>query len=128
MKRILIVEDNPDLRKITRLRLEQAGFEVLEAQDGEEAIEQLSHGSIDLILLDMKIPKRSGEEVCRMVKADPHTAHLPIILYSATEPYVSYLPSLATELDVSGWIRKPYRWEELFGKIQHALHQTNGKE
>jgi CheY-like chemotaxis protein len=81
-KRILLAEDDRFLRKATQAALGRAGFTVLPACDGEEALHLAINGSPDLILLDLIMPKLQGFEVLRWLKEDPNTAEIPVIVLS----------------------------------------------
>lgn len=82
-KKILVVEDEEDMRDLIKVRLEVEGYEVLEAGDGEEALRIVKKEKPDLIVLDLMIPKITGFEVCRMVKFDDESKKIPIIILSA---------------------------------------------
>lgn len=82
MRRILLVEDNRFLRKAAEATLRRHGFDVLTAQDGEEALRLARAKAPDLVLLDMIMPKLQGFEVLRMLKQDPATRPIPVIVLS----------------------------------------------
>ena len=110
------------MRKVTKLRLEHEGFEVCLACDGEEALQQVSSsGSVDLILLDLRMPRMDGFEVCRRLKEDRLTQQIPVIVLSATDSYLKELIDRCLELGISGWLRKPFRSRELMEKIRQVL-------
>lgn len=81
--RLALIEDNLDLRTGFRQVLSRAGYEVLTARDGEEGLSLVRESHPDLILLDMLLPKRSGLEVLRALKADPATAGIPVLVLSS---------------------------------------------
>jgi DNA-binding response OmpR family regulator len=84
MAKILIAEDERDIRELVVFTLELlAGHTVLQAGDGEEALEVALSEQPDLILLDMRMPKLGGLETCRRLKAAPETAHIPVVILSA---------------------------------------------
>jgi CheY-like chemotaxis protein len=121
-QRILVAEDDPSILKMMKLRLEYEGFEVVLTVDGEQAFNQATaDGVIDLILLDIKMPKLDGFEVCKRLKADPVTAKIPIILFTASEAHWLKLADRCIELGVADWIRKPFRSEDLLAKIRKVL-------
>ena len=122
--RILIAEDDPSILKMTRLRLEHEGFEVLTATDGEEALHQaVEQLPIHVILLDIRLPKLTGYEVCRTLKRHPTTAQIPVIVFSASESQMQHLADRCVEVGASDWIKKPFRTAELLAKIRRALRQ-----
>ena len=81
--KILIVDDDPDVRSLYRLVLRQEGLEVLEAQDGKEALAIAETETLTLVLLDIMMPEMDGYEVCRQLRANPNTANVSILLFSA---------------------------------------------
>jgi CheY-like chemotaxis protein len=80
---ILVVDDEEEIRRVMRLTLTIAGYDVREAENGEKALESLRRNPPDLILLDVLMPGMDGFEVCRIVRADPATADIPILILSA---------------------------------------------
>ena len=82
-QKVLLVDDDPDLRSLYRLVLRQAGLEVIEAESGKQALSLAQTEKPDLVLLDVMMPEMDGYEVCRRLRADPQTASLPILLFSA---------------------------------------------
>ncbi len=82
--RILIVEDHPTMREAMRMVLEQEGFSIREAADGQAALAMIEEVPLDLLFLDLNIPGASGEEVLRRVKANPATADIRVIVVTAS--------------------------------------------
>lgn len=126
-KRILIAEDDPSIRRMTALRLEHEGFDVISVADGEAVVRQ-AQGKlpIHLILLDIKMPKMDGYEVCRELKSRPATAGIPIIVFTASESQMRLLAERCIEVGARDWLRKPFRTKELMEKVERAL--TESKE
>jgi DNA-binding response OmpR family regulator len=83
MKRILIVDDDPDVRTLYRLILHQEGLDVIEAEGGQEALDIIRNEMPALVLLDIMMPDMDGYEVCRRLRSDPKTAKLPVLMFSA---------------------------------------------
>ena len=83
MTKILIVEDDEKSRYLVRFLLEQAGFRIVEAGDGEEALEKAAEEKPNLILMDMQLPKLDGYEATRRIRADEKLAHIPVIALTA---------------------------------------------
>ena len=81
--KILIVEDDPKSLYLVRFLLEKAGFTVVEAGDGEEALEKAAEETPDLILMDMQLPKLDGYEATKRIKADAQLRHIPVIALTA---------------------------------------------
>ena len=121
-KRILLADDENVILKVTKLRLEHGGFEVITAADGEETLRQAFGGrKIDLFLLDIKMPKLDGFQICKKLKENPATAKTPVILFTASSERWQKLTEQCLELGVSELIRKPFQSAELLEKIQQAL-------
>ena len=119
---ILLAEDDAAVLKMTKLRLEHEGFEVVTATDGEEALTQIAaNGNIDLILLDVKMPRLDGFQVCSRLKERSATAKIPIIVLTASETLWSRLVDRCIELGITDWLKKPFRSQELLEKIHKAL-------
>ena len=126
-KRILIAEDDPSILKMTRLRLEHEGYDVLAATNGEAALQQAaSELPIHLILLDVKLPKVNGYEVCRTLKRQPDTAEIPVIVFSASESQLEHLADRCIEVGAVDWLRKPFRTKDLLDKVHRALAEEEG--
>lgn len=82
-KRILIVEDNADWREVLTLIIRRLGFDVIEATTGEEGVAQASAGRPDLVLMDLGLPRMSGDQATARLKADPGTKDIPVIIQTA---------------------------------------------
>jgi len=82
-KRVLIVDDEELIRKFLKIHLAKLGYEVKEAADGEQAIEQLGIDDFDLLICDILMPKKDGWEVMKEVKSNPKTKNLPVIILTA---------------------------------------------
>jgi CheY-like chemotaxis protein len=85
VSRVLVVDDDPDLLAICSIVLESEGYVVNAARNGSEAVDMLANDGIDVMLLDVMMPVMDGLSVCKMVKRDPRTKDLPIIIMSASE-------------------------------------------
>ena len=83
---VLLVEDDPALRRYLEVVLERDGYEVLSAGDGLEAMKFLLTARVDVVVTDALMPNLDGYQLCRFVRNSPHLAHLPIILLSALDP------------------------------------------
>ncbi len=120
--RILIAEDDPSIMKMTKLRLEHEGYEVVTAVDGETALREADGKlPIQLILLDIKLPKVNGYDVCRALRRRPATSKVPIIVFSASESQLLHLADRCIEAGANDWLQKPFRTHELMMKIHRAL-------
>jgi DNA-binding response OmpR family regulator len=109
--RVLLVEDEADIRELIRYSLEQGGFEVEEASDGAEALEKLYAFAPDLIVLDLMLPGMLGLEVCQRLRAHTDTAHLPILIVSARTTTSDMALGLAMGAD--DYVTKPFSPRDL---------------
>lgn len=116
MKKILIMEDDIKIRRILELELEHEGYKVCEAKDGTEGLELFKKEYFDLILLDLMMPKMSGEEVCKKIR---ETSQIPIIVLTAKEQLLSKVNLL--DMGADDYITKPFEIEELFARMRVAL-------
>ena len=118
-KLIMHVEDNEYNRKIVRDLLSRNHYEVVEAQHGAAALEELTRRRPDLILMDVQLPKLSGLEVTRMIKADPALSQIPII--AITSFALSGDDRLTFEAGCNGYIAKPFRPRDLLAMIRRFI-------
>jgi DNA-binding response OmpR family regulator len=116
-KKVLLVEDTPTILKMAKFRLEQSGFDVIEAQSGEEALELVSKCSPDIILLDYGLPGIDGGEVCRRLKSDQKFKSIPVIIFTATIENFQ----LVKDVGADDGIMKPYESAELIEIIKKYL-------
>ena len=119
-KRILVVDDEPDLIKTVRLRLEKRGYAVISAADGQEALEKARSEKPDLIILDLMLPKLSGYQVCRMLKFDEQYKNIPIIIFTARAQEQDKKTSL--EVGADAYLSKPFEPEVLLDKVDSLLN------
>ncbi len=115
--KILFIEDEPDQIMMISLRLAKNGYEVVSAKDGEEGLRKVLTEKPDLILLDVIMPGIDGLEVCRRLKEDPATRHIPII--STTAAGVDDIEHQCFAAGANDCVRKPYDSAELLLKIQN---------
>jgi len=115
-KRILFIEDEDDQVMLIQTRLEANGFDVSSAGDGEEGLKKVYEINPDLIILDLFIPKISGYEVCKQLKADPKTKHIPIIVLTASGE--RDLEERCRVVGADEMYRKPYDSKELVKRIE----------
>ena len=104
--RLLLVEDEPDIRLIARAALQRAGFDVLTAGDGSEALELVVGEAPDLVVLDWMLPVLNGPDTCARLKGDPSTAHIPVIFLTARKNEADHARCI--ELGALGSIPKPF--------------------
>lgn len=118
-KKILIVDDEPDIIEILRFRLEKKGYRVVAAFDGEEALDQVEKEQPDLIVLDLMMPKMDGAEVCRRLKRNPAYQEIPIIMLTAKARDVDKMEGIS--LGADDYIVKPYDAQVLFKSMEEIL-------
>jgi len=117
--RILVVEDIPVVLAVLRMRIEAEGFAVITARDGVEALDQARSGNPDLVLLDLMLPRLSGERVCHELRTDPRTRGIPIVVVSARIGESERLRALAAGADA--FLTKPYDPAQLMAEIRARL-------
>jgi DNA-binding response OmpR family regulator len=110
-RRVLAVDDEASIRKLVTVTLENRGFEVDTAADGQEALDKIAIMKPDLVVLDVMMPKMNGWEVRKRLRSDPKTADLPILILSAVGEFESQLAGM--ESDQDDYITKPFRPQEL---------------
>lgn len=119
---VLVVEDEGAQREVLQYNLEAEGFEVVVADNGEDALLLVQEELPDLLVLDWMLPKVSGIEVCRQVKADPATRGIPIIMLSARGEENDRVRGLETGAD--DYVVKPYSVVELMARLRTQLRRT----
>jgi two-component system cell cycle response regulator DivK len=115
-RRILVVEDQEDNRRILRDLLTSRGYDLVEAEDGEKALTMAENRRPDLILMDVQIPLLDGYEVTRRLKANPALRDIPIIV--VTSYALSGDESKARAAGCNAYVSKPYNARQLLAKIQ----------
>lgn len=85
-KRVLLAEDDYSMRRFIEITLQQAGYEVLAAEDGLEATRIALENEIDVVIADAIMPNLSGYDLCRMLRANPEKSHIPLVILSGLEP------------------------------------------
>ncbi|MCF7873341.1 MAG: response regulator [Candidatus Omnitrophica bacterium] len=118
-KKILIVDDEPDILKIVIFRLKNKGYQTISATSGEEAFQLLGEDKPDLIILDLRMPGINGDEVCRRIKADNNLNKIPVILLTASTGHD--IAGLAKDIGAVDFIRKPFDSQHFINKIENVL-------
>ena len=122
MGRILIVEDEMNIRQLVRYNLEKDGFQIFEAADGLQGLKLAKIEKPDLVLLDLMLPEMDGLEVCRMLKGNPSTAALPIIMLTAKSEEIDKVIGL--ELGADDYMTKPFSPRELVARVKAVLRRS----
>ena len=115
-KKILLVDDEPNIQAVVSARLTALGFEVLTAKDGQEGLDIARKELPDVILLDLMLPKLDGYKVCRMLKFDKAFEHIPVIICSARGSDVD--KKLAEQAGADEYMVKPFDLKLFSEKIQ----------
>lgn len=118
---ILVVDDEESIRFMLAMLLELQGFEVLQAEDGMDALDKLQQADPDAIILDVMMPKMDGITFCKIVREDVATASLPIIMLSGKTQFGAAEEGLAAGANF--YMNKPMDSQELLAKIRHVLSQ-----
>jgi two-component system, cell cycle response regulator DivK len=124
--RILCVEDNPQNMRLVRKILRHEGYEVLEAEDGASGLALTEAEKPDLILMDVNLPDIDGLEVTKLIKAQAHLVHIPIIALTANAMYGDEERCLAAGCD--GYIAKPVSKEKLLSSVEDYLSREKKTE
>jgi DNA-binding response OmpR family regulator len=122
MTKILVAEDERDIRDLITFTLQFAGFDVEAALNGEDAVEKARAVKPDLILMDVRMPKMTGYEACSALKAKPEVADIPVVFLSAK----GQESEINEGLGVGGvdYILKPFAPEELIEQVKRILKET----
>jgi two-component system response regulator RegX3 len=118
MTRVLVVEDERNLREPLVYLLQKEGYDVIEAEDGNAAIENFQKLGADLILLDLMLPGLSGNEVCRAIRAE---SQVPIIMVTAKDTEIDKVVGL--EIGADDYVTKPYSTRELLARMKAVLRR-----
>lgn len=119
MAKILIAEDERDIRELVTFTLQFAGYEVVAAGNGEEAVQLAQQEMPDLIILDVRMPRMTGYEACALLKKGPKTAHIPVVFLSAKGQEVEIQTGLQVGADE--YLLKPFAPDQLIAHVQKML-------
>jgi two-component system, OmpR family, alkaline phosphatase synthesis response regulator PhoP len=123
-QRILVVDDDRQIVRLVQSYLQQSGFVVLAAYDGEEALHAIRREKPDLVVLDLMLPKRDGLDVTRIVRSDAALAALPILMLTARVEDVDKLIGL--ELGADDYLTKPFNPQEVVARVKAILRRSGG--
>jgi phosphate regulon transcriptional regulator PhoB len=124
-QKILVVDDEHDIIELVSYNLVKEGFDVSSATDGEEALTKLRKETFNLLVLDLMLPGIQGIELCRILKNDPDTKNLPIIMLTAKAEELDKI--LGLELGADDYITKPFSPRELVSRVKAVLRRTGEK-
>lgn len=119
LKKILIVDDEPDILTVTTYRLEKLGYEISTAIDGREALNVVHKETPDLIFLDLLLPIINGYEVCKQIKADERLKRIPVVLFTAS--VVHDILEKVKETGADDYLLKPFTPEDLLEKVRRFM-------
>jgi DNA-binding response OmpR family regulator len=124
-RKILVAEDEPDIRGLIVFSLQYAGFHVIEASNGQDALRKAAQEDPDLILLDVRMPKMTGYQACQALKAEASTAHIPVVFLSARGQEAEIKHGL--ELGAEEYILKPFAPDELYRRVESILQRLDAQ-
>ncbi len=117
-KKILFVDDEIDVMRVTIFRLQKAGYEVVTASDGLSVLELLKKTAFDLVILDIRMPGIPGDQVCKNIKSDDQLKHTPVILFTAS---IQKLEEKVGEARADSFLMKPFEPEQLLEKVKKLI-------
>jgi two-component system, OmpR family, alkaline phosphatase synthesis response regulator PhoP len=124
-KRILIADDEPDILEIIQYNLVKEGYEILTAKDGEEALSRAISSRPDMIILDIMMPKKTGVEVCEILRSQTSFKEVLIIFLTALNDEISHIKGLETGAD--DYVAKPVSPKVLISRINALFRRVNKK-
>lgn len=122
---ILVVEDEKNIAELVKYHLEQAGFRVLTAGRGDTGLEQARKGKPDLVVLDLMLPEIDGIEICKILKQNEKTHHIPIVMLTAKSQETDKV--LGLELGADDYMTKPFSPRELVARVKAVLRRIKEK-
>jgi two-component system, OmpR family, alkaline phosphatase synthesis response regulator PhoP len=120
--KILVVDDEADIRELVRLNLAREGYEVLDCESGEQALRLSRSKGPDLVVLDLMLPGIDGLEVCKRLKADPKTAQVPIVILTAKGEETDVVAGL--EVGADDYVAKPFSGKVLVARVRRLLRKA----
>jgi len=120
--RILVVDDEEDIRELVRLNLAKESFEILDCESGEQALSLSRAKQPDLIVLDLMLPGIDGLEVCKRLKADPKTAAIPVVILTAKGEEADVVAGL--EIGAEDYMVKPFSGKVLAARVRRLLRKA----
>ena len=122
-QKILVVEDEPDIRKLVNYNLAQERFKVIEAEDGEQALKVIQRDKPHLVVLDLMLPGLSGIELCKILRDRSDTAKLPILMLTAKAGEADRVVGL--EMGADDYLSKPFSPRELVARVRAILRRAD---
>jgi two-component system, OmpR family, phosphate regulon response regulator PhoB len=125
-RKILIIEDEADVADLLSLNLRNAGFKVSTAADGASGLQKVRDDRPDFIILDLMLPRMSGLEVCKILKSDTATSHIPILMLTAKAEEIDRIVGL--EFGADDYVTKPFSPREVVLRIGAIMRRADAKE
>src|SRR6267378_3271913 len=124
-RQILIIEDESDVADLLEMTLRKAGFKASTVGDGASGLQKARDNRPDFIILDLMLPKRSGLEVCRILKGDAATSHIPILMLTAKAEEIDRIVGL--EFGADDYVTKPFSPREVMLRIRAIMRRGDAK-
>lgn len=118
-KLILTADDSPSVRQMVSFTLEQAGYDVIEAEDGDDALQKMKDNTVDMLLTDLNMPNMNGIELIKNVRALPNYKFAPIILLTTESAGDKKMEG--KKAGATGWIVKPFQQDKLLAVVKKVL-------
>ena len=118
-KRVLTVDDSPSIRQMVSFTLTEAGYEVIEASDGDEALDKLESQQVDMVITDLNMPKMDGIELIKRIRKNPKHKFIPIIMLTTESQAEKKQQGKAA--GATGWIVKPFKPDQLVAVTKKVL-------
>jgi phosphate regulon transcriptional regulator PhoB len=125
LKRIIVIDDEADIRELVTYNLKKEGFSVDTSPDGETGLSKIRKHLYDLVILDLMLPGIQGLELCKILRNDPKTSNIPIIMLTAKGEEVDKI--LGLEMGADDYITKPFSPRELIARVKAVLRRTKHK-
>jgi len=124
-QKILVIEDEPDIRKLVQYNLTQEHFNVVEAEDGEQALSLLQREKPNLVILDLMLPGLSGLELCKLLRQRSDTSRLPILMLTAKAGETDRIVGL--EMGADDYLAQPFSPREMVARVRAILRRAESK-
>ncbi len=120
-KTIMVVDDSSSVRQMMAFTLENAGYDVVEAEDGQDALKKLNSSPVNMIVTDLNMPNVNGFDLIRSIRSKPEYKYIPIVVLT-TESHDEKKQE-SKEAGATGWITKPFKPDQLIGVINKVMPQ-----
>ncbi len=125
-KRIMVVDDDKDIRRLVESILGKEGFVTVGAESGADALKKIQNSKPDLIILDLQLPDKDGFEVCKILRADPATRYIPVVFLTVQNLDSYKIAGL--EIGADDYITKPFNQTELIARIKAVLRRVEWRD